>query len=33
MTMIKATGSAPSFQKKNGRLALPDAFTTPSTPV
>jgi hypothetical protein len=28
MTMIKAAGSAPSFQKKNGRLAWPDAFTT-----
>lgn len=28
MTMIKAAGSAPSFQKKNGRLASPDAVTT-----
>lgn len=28
MTMIKAAGSAPSFQERNGRLAWPDAFTT-----
>lgn len=33
MKMIKVAGSAPSFQKKNDRLALPDAFTTPSTAV
>lgn len=28
MTMIKAAGSTPSFQKRNGRLAWPDAFAT-----
>lgn len=32
MTMIKAAGSAPSFQKKNDRLALPDAVTNPFPP-